>query len=179
MAYTMLCRHEYQTLGKRKESLAKFHFMQAGYNLLSPMFMATKADGYLTGTQLKAKLTTCPGWHKTPNTEDLEFITDQVMGIDFFIDCGHYVIGIDSTLNRNKELLLKKVRKAVCRQQTITNQGLGLKVLNKSTGKWYFKPILKIIVYSFSPENYTGFNETHMAIQVDHTPNVNLFINRA
>ena len=175
----MLCRHDYQTLGKRKESLAKFHFMQAGYTLLSPTFMATKTDGYLTGSQLKAKLINCPGWHKTPQTEDVCFISNQIMGIDFFIDCGHYVIGIDSTISRNQELLLKKVRKARIRQQAIVSQNLGLKILNKSTSKWYFKPILKIIVYSFSPDNYQGFNPNHMAIQVDHTPNVNLFVNRA
>jgi len=179
MAYTMLALDGYQTLGRRKESLAKYHFMQAGYNLLSATFMATQAEGYLTGSQLKTKLRNCPGYYKTPNTEDVCFITDQVMGIDFFIDCGHYVIGIDCTINRNQELLLKKVRKAVVRQQNIINHGLGLKVLNKSTGKWYFKPIKKIIVYSFSPENYIGFNPDHMALQVDHTPNVNLFINRA
>lgn len=179
MGYTMLCRHEYQTFGKRKESLAKFHFVQAGYTLLSPTFMATKTEGYLTGSQLRAKLSTCPGWHKTPRTEDVCFITDQVMGIDFFIDCGHYVIGIDSTINRNQQILLKKVRKASIRQQTIVDQGLGLKILNKSTSKWYFKPILKIIIYSFSPDNYLGFNNNHMALQVDHTTNVNLFVNRS
>ena len=175
MGYTMLARHGYQTLGKRKESLAKYQFTNAGYTLLGSIFLADHKGRYLTGSQLKSKLTNCPGHSKTPTTDDVAFICDNLMGIDFFIELDNEIIGIDCTIISNELGLLKKYQKAKRRIQDIQKHKLGLKYIDTKTGKCMFKPITKILVYSFDPNNFNTFNQTHMSIILKHMHLSNIF----
>lgn len=172
-------RTGYQQLGHRKESLAKQHFTREGFNILSGTYLCDESGKYINGTQLRSKLYNCPGINRTPRTNDVTYLCDTLMGIDFFIDCGHYVIGIDATIKTSRFSLEKKLQKASQRLSLIKRHKLGLKVLNNHSHKWHVKPILKVIVYSFNPESYDStFDPDRMFDLLDETQHTNIFLNQ-
>lgn len=174
----MLARIGYQTLGHRKESLAKQHFTHQGFEIVSAEFLCDNQGHYINGTQLRSKLYNAPGVNRTPHTDDVVYLCDTLMGIDFFLDCGHYVIGIDATLKSSRSALASKQDKATKRISLIKKHNLGLKVLNNHSHKWVIKPIQKIVIYCFNPENYDNNIDTDGLFDtLDRHTSTDIFIN--
>lgn len=135
---------------REAEGVLRNLFKNNGFDVIPAQALCTPKGVYYCGSTLKAELRNCIGNSKTIACEDLGYIADQVMGADFFIDCGSYIAIVDVTKNLSPINLKTKQQKLNIRlKQYITRRGMSMKVFNKSTSKWTVKPILTGIVVGF------------------------------
>lgn len=137
------------------EKSVKDLFRLNGFEVIPAQTLCTKKGGYYTSSGLRSELRNCIGNSKTPYSDDLNYVADQVMGADFFIDCGSYIAIVDVTTNLSPANLKTKQSKLNIRLKSyITKTGISMKVFSKATNKWIIKPILVGVVVGFKSPQY-------------------------
>lgn len=128
-------------------------FKLNGFDVIPPHSLCTKRGVYHTSATLRAELNGCLGISKTvSSSSDLVYIQDCVMGADFLVDCGNFILMVDVTQNTRHTNLLAKQGRMNSRLKVITKRGVSVKVFNKAIKKWVIKPILAGMIIGF---NYT------------------------
>jgi hypothetical protein len=127
-------------------------FKQEHFEVIPPHALCTSKGVYHTGSTLRAQLHGCLGLTKTVNCDDLSYLSDCVMGGDFFVDCGSFILMVDVTKNTHNKNMLKKQSKMNSRLKVIVKNNISMKVFNKYTKKWCIKPILAGMIIGYDSE---------------------------